>query len=967
MKKKFLIAALLCLLAIVSISAQQTQPQKKEAQNAHKGKISVSGLVKDESGQPVEAVVIKLLAQKDSSMVAGGVTGENGRFKLSKINQGNYKITFSYLGYKTISKSVKFSVQDSVVSLGTILLEPVNIELKEAVVVGKVPDIITKEDTIEYNAGSFKTQPNAVVEDLLKKLPGVEVDKDGKIKAQGKEIKKILLDGKEFFSDDPKVASKNLPVNIVEKLQVIDRKSDEARFSGVDDGENETIINLTVKKGMKQGWFGHATAGAGTNERYEFNGMLNRLVDETQISLLGGTNNTGNMGSGDMGASMFSGSSRRFGGGGGNGTTTSTTTGANFNMGKTDRLRFGGDIRYGYSNNNVWQKSEQQNFLKDSISYDNSEKTYNTKSHNVNMNFRLHWEIDTLTVLEFMPAFGYNKSKMYNNSTSATLGGHFNEDESLRDSINSGEMLSSSDAHGYNFSGRLSMSHRFRAKKGRQMTFSFNFSSNNNEEDGISFSRNRFYVNDSISNINQKDDNRNWGGSFGVRMTYVEPVFKNHSLTFAYNYNYNYSNADKMAYNIPVDGLGELELDSLYSNRFRNVFQSHRVSIGLRGNYPKFRYNIGFDMNPSRSESKNLMDHERDVPGKMVFNYSPLFNSTFRISKQKNLALEYRGRTRQPSVSQLQPVQNITNPLRISKGNPDLNPSYSNNFRLRYNSFEPEKQRGLMAFVNGSFTLNSIVNQTTYDDNTGVQTTMPVNVNGVWNVNGMVMYNMPFRNKKFRFNTMTNTSYNHNIGFVNTGGKESERNISRTVNVYENFGLNYNSDLFDIGINGNYSYSLTDNSIQSRQGQQIMNFGGGMDASVYIPGNVIVGTDLRYSGSTGYAAGYDRNQWMWNAQASWQFLKKKQATLTFRIYDILKQVSNISRTATGNYIQDVEYNTLSSYCMLYFSYRFNTMGKKQQRAGRQGEDIPPPGEMMRGRGGQRPPGGGMRGGGMRPF
>lgn len=218
------------------------------------------------------------------------------------------------------------------------------------------------------------------------------------------------------------------------------------------------------------------------------------------------------------------------------------------------------------------------------------------------------------------------------------------------------------------------------------------------------------------------------------------------------------------------------------------------------------------------------------------------------------------------------------------------------------------------------------------------------------------MYNMPFKNKKFRFNTMTNASYNHNIGFVNTGGKESERNISRTVNVYENLGLNYNSDLFDVGITGNYSYALTGNSIQSRERQQTMNFGGGMDVAVYIPGNVTVGTDLRYSGSSGYSAGYDRNQWMWNAQVSWQFLKGKQATLMFKIYDILRQVSNISRTATGNYIQDVEYNTLSSYCMLYFSYRFNTMGKRQQRSGR--PDGPP--GMMRERGGGRPPVGRMR-------
>ncbi len=960
MRGKRLLAALLCLLMIASVMAQQSQSSEKVAQNTRTGKISINGLVKDESGQPMLAVVVKLLAQRDSSMVAGGTTGENGRFSLTKVAPGNYKVVFSYLGYETISKSVRCSGQDSIVALGTIVMNPADIELKEAVVIGKVPDIVTKEDTIEYNAGSFKTQPNAVVEDLLKKLPGVEVDKDGKIKAQGKEITKILLDGKEFFSDDPKVASKNLPANIIEKLQVIDRKSDEARFSGVDDGEEETIINLTVKKGMKKGWFGHAIGGAGTEGRYEFNGMVNRLVDETQVSLLGGTNNTGNVGASDMGATMFSGSSRRFGGGSGRGTTTSTTTGANFNMGKTEQLRFGGDIRYGYSNNDVWQKSERQNFLKDSISYDNSEKTYSTKSHNLNMNFRLRWEIDTLTTIEFRPSFGYNKSRMSNYSESATLGGHFDEAENLRDSINSGEMLSSSDGHGYNFSGRLSLSRRFRSKQGRQMSVSFNFSSNSNEEDGVSYSSNRFYLNDSLSVVNQKDDNHNWGGSFGVRMTYVEPIFKSHFLTFAYNYNYNYSNADRMAYNIPDDGSGNLQLDSLYSNRFRNVFQSHRISVGLRGVYPKFHYNVGFDINPSSSESENLMDHARDVPGRMVFNYSPLFNATYRVNKQKNLNLEYRGRTRQPSVSQLQPVQNITNPLRISRGNPSLNPSYSNNFRLRYNSFEPEKQRGLMTFINGSFTLNSIVNQTTYDNNTGVQTTMPVNVNGVWNINGMVMYNMPFGNKKFRFNTMTNTSYNNNIGFVNTGGKESERNVSKTVNFNENIGLNYNSDWFDVGINGNYSYSLTGNTIQNQQKQETMNFGGGMDLAVYIPGNVTIGTDLRYSGSSGYAAGYDRDQWMWNAQASWQFLRGKQATLMFKIYDILRQVSNISRSATGNYIQDIEYNTLSSFCLFSFSYRFNTMGKRQQR-GDHPDAPPPPPDMMRERGGHRPPGG------MRPF
>lgn len=884
---------------------------------------SVSGVVVDEFKQPLPKLGVKILNASDSSFVKGTTSSDKGRFRVSALPEGNYIVSLSYLGYNTYNKNISLTPDNKQLLLGTIEMVPSDIMLSETVVMGKTPDIISKEDTLEYNAASFKTQPNAVVEDMIKKMPGIEIDDNGKITANGKEIKKILVDGQEFFSDDPKVASKNLPANMVEKLQVIDRKSDEARFSGVDDGEDETVINLTVKKGMKNGWFGNVQAGGATDARYEATLMANYFKDSNQLTLLAGANNTNNMGANDLGSSMFSGSSRRGRGGWGamQGENSSVVGGLNFNVGKTDKFRAGGDIKYAYTDLDLKEHSERQNFLTtDSTTYDSSIKDNRNKGHNLEMNYRLMWNPNKLTQIEFRPNFKFSSSKMSNTSTSRSEGMNSSGENNV---ITTGSLNSRSKANGLNVGGRFSISRKLEGKEGRQISLSLNYDYNNSKEDGYSYNNTSYYKSGIIEKTDLKDNNHTRGASYGVRATYVEPINKHTTWSVSYNYRYNFNNSDKLSYNINSDGsLGGLNVD--YSNSFRNTFQRHRASTAFNGNYEKMYYNVGIDFEPSKSESRNLIDSNRDVKGKMQYNFSPFLRYNYSISKNDNLRIDYRGRTQQPSISQLQPSQTISDPLRRTEGNPDLKASYDNTFSIRYNGFKTEKQRSIVFNLNASYTLNSIVNSTFYDKD-GIQVTKPVNENGVWNLWSMFMTNMPFKNKRFSFNNFTSFGCNRQIGFSN-----SLRNTSMNYNIRERLEFVYSSNFGDIRIGGNGGYQRTKNSLQSSRNQNTFDYGAKFATTLYIPGNITFTTDINYSGKAGYSDGYDKESWLWNAQLSWSFLKGKQASLIVRAYDILNQNKNISRTVTGNYIQDVETNSIGRYVMFSFAYRFNTFAKNGQ-------------------------------------
>ena len=914
---------------------------------------TVSGTVTDSIGEPMIEATVRLLSVKDSSFVKGGTTNIDGRFSLSGINRGNYIVQTSYIGYDPSNTDV--NVASSNVRLKPIVLKESSIMLKETVVTAVKTEIVVKEDTVEYNAGSYKTQPGAAMEELLKKLPGVEVDSDGKITAHGKEVTKILVDGKEFFSDDPKVASKNLPATMIDKLQVVDRKSDLARLTGVDDGEEETVINLTVKPGMKNGWFGVANAGAGTDSRYAGDFNVNRFWNGNQITFLGNFNNINQLGFTDSNGSRF----RRFGGD--NGVNTSQSLGFNFNVGRQDEtFRAGGDVLYSHTDQDTRKRQERQYIFPDSASYLNSQSTSRDKGHNVRGDFRIEWKPDSFTTLELRPRFSFNFNHSLSADSSLTSAG-----DAMRSPVNRSINTGDSKGNSYEAGAELWFNHMSKSHPGRSFSLMAEYSMSNVREDDYSYSWNKFFTPgvDPDDLQDQYTDNHTWSNTVGFRATWTEPIGdakEGRFIDISYRMSYRWNNADKMVYDHPVtypgdgsdpviDYLEEVWNPDL-SNRFRNTFFNQRIQVGFKKISKDFNFNVGIGLTPSMSKSDNLINTEKNI-SRWVWNIAPFLRYRHKLSKTRSITLDYRGRTSAPSMTQLQPVADMSNPLRIVVGNPNLDPSFSHNVRLRFQDFNADAQRSIMAMADAQVVQNAIVSKTTFNQQTGGQQTTYANVNGNWNAGFFAMMSMPLRNRHWQTNIHIFSRYTQSIGFNN-----GQRNRSGAFNFRPSLGLAFRTDVWDIELRPFYGLQTTRNSLKSVNSNDITNYGARFNGQWYAPFGLVLSTDLSFTANRGYAAGYDSDEWMWNAQISYQFLRERNATISIKAYDLLQNKKSLNRSVTASYIDDTSYNSLTRYFMLSFSYRFNTFGKGKRPSGFN-EAVGPGGHggPRRGPGGGRPP------------
>ena len=914
---------------------------------AQQSGVNVTGSVVEQgSDTPIEQATVRLLNVKDSAMVRGVVSARNGSFTLKNVKKGSYLLHITFIGYDPLYQPLQITGKKNPVNVGKLELSDGAIELGEAVVIGKAPEVTVRNDTVEYNADSYKVTEGSVLEDLLKKMPGVEVDSEGEITVNGKEVKKVMVDGKEFFSDDPKVASKNLPAKMIDKLQVLDKKSDMAQMTGFDDGEEETVINLTVKPGMKQGWFGNAYGGYGSKDRYEGNAMVNRFVNNDQITFMGGANNTNNMGFSDLASTMFSGmgggGGRRGGFGAGSGITSSGNAGLNFSKEfKPDKLTLGGNTRYSHSDNDARSKSDRQNILPgDSSSYDNSEAMSRTKSDNFGVDFRLEWKPDTMTQLIFRPSFSFSHSMNDNFSDATTL-------DNERDTVNTNKSSNYSESNGYNLNASIDFSRKLN-NKGRVFSATLSGGNSDSYSDGMNRS-DIVYFNqtDALKNsiIDQRSRYDNKGFNYRAYVSWVEPIGHNNFIQATYSISQRKQEALKNVYNQDADGIYNV-LDSAYSQSYRNNFISQRASLSFKSQREKFNYTIGLNLDPSYSSSENFVgDTTLSKITRKVVNLSPMAQFNYMFDKRTNLRIMYNGRTSQPSMTQLQPVADISDPTNITIGNPDLNPRYTNNVFIRFQQFTPEKQRAFMIMANGSYIINDIVSYTSYNQETGVKTTTYKNVNGNYSGNVRMMLNTPLKNKKFSINSMTMASFANSNGYIN-----EEKNTNRNLILSERGGIDFRSSYLDLGVNGNIRYNATSNSLQKENNQNTFNYGAGGYTTIYLPLNFKIESDVNWSTNSGYGDGFKQNEVLWNASASKSFLKNNQGTLRFKIYDILQQRSNISRSVTASYIQDSEYNTLGSYFMVHFIYRFSIF-----KGGASASDVKTPGRSGRGRGPMGPP------------
>lgn len=901
---------------------------------------NITGKIVDSNKEPLAQASVNLLSSKDSTRINGSAADVNGNFKLTNVKSGKYIIQVSYIGFNTANKNV--TVGSNNINIGEIQLEESSYMLQEAVVVGVKTPIKVMEDTVEYNADTYKTQPNAVVEDLLKRLPGVEVDSEGKITANGKEITKILVDGKEFFSDDPKVASKNLPVNMVDKLQVVDRKSDLARLTGVDDGEDETVINLTIKKGMKNGWFGTVDAGYGTDDRYKGIFNVNRFWNDNQITFLGNFNNVNEMGFADGGGNF-----RRFGGS--NGINTSQAFGVNFNVGNKEIFRVGGDVMYSHSDRDTRQHSNRQYLFTDSTSYMESEKASRDKGHNIRASFRVQWNPDTLNTFEFRPRFTVNLNDSWSLGSSLTRA----EDSTF---VTQSYNLNKSKGTSYNFNGNLIYNHKFSNRPGRAFSVQARYQFSDTREDEHTLSLNKFYLLDENDDYLQYADNHTWNNMVQGRLTWTEPLGdpqKGNFLTLAYRAQYRWNNADKFTYTVPdslfvneisniflADQNGfefpvldsHLVLDRDLSNCFRNEYFNQDIRVGYKRVTKAYNLDAGISLVPTMQKSTNFFNEDKNIPERWVWNVAPFLRYRLKMSKSRSLNLNYQGRSSQPSMAQLQPVADMSDPLNIIKGNPDLNPTFTHNVNVRFQDFDMESQRSVMLMGFVQYNQNSIVSKTYYNPLTGGRTTEYTNVNGVWNARLMNMISMPLRNKAFSFSNHLFGFYSSTVGYNYTAEStvSEARNRSGSFMIGEMFSFAWRPDNFEFELRPSYNLQIVRNTVQKSSNRDVHTYGGSFNATYNAPFGLIVNSELTFSGTHGYSQGYDSDQWLWNASIGYSFLKGKAATISIKAYDLLQQKENIRRSVTANYIDDTWYNSLTRYFMLNFTYKFNTFGAGEQ-------------------------------------
>ncbi len=993
--------ALVCVAMIFSLSVY--------AQNS----LTVKAKLADEkTGEPVGFATASLTVKGEKEPAKYVLSDSEGNVNLQKVRKGTYIFKAELMGYKPFTKEITVEKD---LNLGTVNMAE-DAEVLDAANVSAVGNpILVKKDTIEYNAASFKTSDNDMLEDLLKKLPGVEVNSDGSITANGETIKKITIDGKTFFLDDPQLASKNLPAKIVEKVKVVERKSEQARFTGIDDGNEETIIDLSVYKGMMNGWFGNLSAGGGHDMpdpgyygngktplkdgwRYQGAGMVGNFKEDSQISVILNANNTNNRGFNDLAGGMMQGMrgggggmGRGMGGfGGGNGITSSWMGGLNgaFDLFDGD-MELAGNYLYNGSDRYVEEESSKITYMEDGSRLINDNYGSSTNaSQGHRFGVRLDHEFNEKTSILFEPQFNFGNgdySDISRFSTSTARGA----DTTF---TNKGFNNNFGNNTNWSTSGRFLFRQRL-GKAGRTFSANVDYNFSNNEMSGLNqsltqtdFDQDGNYENDIV---NQVFDQLSKNSSLSGRLVYTEPLAKTLFLEASYQYSWNVSKSSKYTYNgigsttdgtqIFEEGYDMENYDPTYSNSILNRYINQRAGLTLSWQKEKINAQIGAQINPT--------DTYNETNGKSydskVINWSPEARIRYMFNDNSNLMVNYNGRSSQPSTSQLMPVPDNTNPLNISLGNPYLQPYFTHNMRANFRYTNRTTFTSINASVNGGLVQNSITNAQWYDQ-AGTQYSIPVNSSGNGNVNARVMVNSPIGLSNFSIMSSTNGRYNQSVSYIGTGSLSADRyydpakaefnyelfhkdfpdldktdaftrNRIQTMGITQMLRLTYRNDFVELVAGGRTNMSKSWYTMNAANQKATWNNNVSFEMNWTLPFGMNIISDLNYNWYNGYTT-QQEPEFILNAEIT-QLLFNKTCTLALRAYDLLNQAKNLSVTDASNYHQEVRNNTLGRYIVISFTYRFGTFG-----GGRRGHG---PGGMRGGQGGG-PSGGGMRGGMMGP-
>jgi len=899
---------------------------------------SVQGLVIDsKSESPIELGAVRLLNSKDSSLIQGTQTDLKGNFIIKKVTSGNYILSVSMIGYSTYYQNIVVAKSDLI--LKTIHIKETSHQLAGVVVSGNLAQLVVKGDTTEFNANAFKTVQNANVEDLLKRLPGVEVGSDGKITVNGQQISKIRVNGQKFFEGDVTMATKNIPADAISKIQVFDQKSDMAKLTGFEDNDTEHIINLSFKPNRLKGTFGNVSGGLGLDLnkdiRYDGNVFLSLMDGNTQSYIIAGANNANT--SRSMGASAMTAMPSMAGmggmsglsmmalpggfGGASSGITATQNVGYNQSSIINDKLRIGGFGSFNHSSTNAITNTSKESFLSGSTFDNVSDSKSINETYSANARVEIEYKPDSTNTILFQPNINYsrtltNSESDYTNSTNLnkTSWGNTN-----------------SNGSGSSISGSLGViySHKFNSKRGRTLTANLQTSLSQNNNESLNYSLTNVIANSTT--IDQRTLNNSNANSVNLRMSYVEPLWnlKNFLETTVSFMNSN-SFSDKNQYNKDSQG-NYTKIDSVYSNSFTNNFYNETLELNYQHIDKDYTFMLGVTGNPSQTHSYTKYYNGLDnVTDNNVLNFSPTARFQYNMGRRKFIRIDYRGQTTQPSVTQLQPVKNNSNAMNISIGNPDLNPSFRNSLQLIYSSFNDSTFASFNAFVSGQLTKDAFVTNSLYDT-TGKQYSQTVNSpQSPYNITGNLMFNIPLVQKRLHFNTSTSGGYNQYYGYsargLNANALNSETiplgtlSSTRRINGSEMISLTFITDIIEIGARGSFSYSNTLNNLNP--GEQITkDWSGGGNVMLHLPYNINIGSDINYTTQQGYSSSA-QNQLIWNGSID-KTVFNNLGVVALKVVDILHQQKNLVQTVGDNYIQYSTYNTLPTYFLLSFTLKIN--------------------------------------------
>ena len=923
--------------------------------------LTISGHLTDaDAKESLAQATIQLFWAKDSTFVGGTVTDLRGNFSIEAPSNGIFKLKISSIGYQTIQREVTLR-DNRGQELGDLMMSPDAVLLKETVVTGRAAQVIVKKDTLVYNPDAFRTPEGSPIEELIKRMPGAEVDEDGNITVNGKTVQKILLDGKEFMLGDVETALKNLPVSIIQNVKFYDQQSDQARITGIEDGNKETVLDFTIKKGMNRGYMTNLDLAGGTHHRYASRGMGSSFTDKMRFVLMGNLNNK------EENAGWWN---RR-------GLNARKMLGTNLNYDDGKKLKMDASVRWNHRDGDNENENASENFYSQtSRTFSNSRSKSLSRSDNWNGNIRVEWKPDTLTNILLRA----NGSMGNNDGISTSANATFNDDPYLYVAdplaelspitthlspiiVNHNQSASLSYGESKNAWTMLQLYRRLNPK-GRNITLRMEGSMGHN--DNRSVSNNEVYLHrvktasgeDSTYFTSRYNTTPSDNKGYVLSATYSEPLWKGAHLQASYEMRYNRNKSDRQTYDFshlalnpfagivpayrewdpwlstlePLDGYLDKNL-SRYSE-YKNY--THNIRLTLRHYQEQYDYNVGFLVQPQHS---NFIQDYRGIyvdTIRNVTNLTPTFDFRYKFSDQQSIRLTYRGDTRQPDITQLLDITDDSNPLYITQGNPGLKPQFTNSMNIYYNNYIQKYKRSIVIYGNYRHIRNSISNLVRYNAETGGSISRPENINGNWNADGGFNFNTAIDSTAhWNVGTDTRVRYNNYVSYVAQAKADAQENTTRTTNLNQRLNLSFRNDWLEVTIDGNVNYQHSRNELQPTANLDTWRFSYGGQIMLRLPQGLEITTNLHENSRRGYNdPSSNTNELIWNGQISKTFLKSKTLVVALNFYDLLGQQSNYERWVSATARSDTRYNSINSYAMLHVRYRLNMFGGKVDTEGR---------------------------------